>query len=117
MSRPFKGKFSRQESATVSAAGTATVQLKGPYPIGSYYDIDSIALSCASTTLPTAKLYKSPVVGDRLIATNLNGSSGSFDRTGESDRMEHGDAWTVYWENATVGVVATATMHGIEYRP
>lgn len=111
-------RYTTAGQAIAGADGTARVVFRGPAQWESI-DVDAISLHVSgSSTLPEARLYSSATPqAHRLLASDLNGSSGSFRRTGSSDVIGPSDAWCVEWTGATPGAVCTATLTGTHTRP
>jgi len=109
--------IARSASVTIGAGGTGIVRFTGPAAFESI-EVDAISLACGGATIPTAKLYRAPAPSSAaLAATTLDGASGGFERTGSSDVIGSGEAWSVEWTGAEVGQLATATLTGtLNYR-
>lgn len=99
--------------ATAGADGIALARFPGP-AAWEAIEVDMIALNVTgSDLLPEARLYStSPPAAGTLLATDLDGRSGSFTRTGSSDAINPGQTWVVQWVGATPGAVCTATLTG-----
>lgn len=99
--------------AVAGSDGIATVRFPGPSQ-WELLEVDMIALAVTgSTALPEARLYSTfPPAAGTLLATDLDGASGAFSRTGASDAIQPGQTWCVQWTAATAGAVCVATLTG-----
>lgn len=102
--------------ATIDAAGQATVTFDGPASWSELH-VDAIAVTCGGALMPTCSLYRGrrPASGVLLAAT-VNGSTGTFDRSGESDVIRAGETWCVQWTAASPGAACSAVLSGVSRR-
>lgn len=103
-------------SAVAGADGYATVRIAGPGDAFDVLDVDAIVCTSDSATLPDVTLYRGDPAGDRRIAYNPDGRSGTFRGGGAADRIGAGDTWSVRWGRCDPGAVCTVTVTGVVTR-
>lgn len=110
-------RFVTSATVTLDAAGAGTVVFNGPSQ-WERIEVSAITLTCTGARMPEARLYGSatPTTAS-LLAVELNGAAGSFERSDASDVIPPGGAWAVRWTEGSPGAVATATLAGTHVRP
>ena len=110
------GKLDYQAAATaiVAADGTATITFNGP-PSRTVRDLSSIVVTCSSSSPhPTAKLYRSSVSPNRLMATSRAADADTFLPDGQADQLKSGEPFIIVWSGATVGATVGANAYGVD---